>query len=169
MNNATKNIVEIREITAERADEVARTLRRGFRDVAERLGFTLERCPSFPAHITGERIREEFDEGTRFFAIGEGGEMGGCIGSIIKDGLFWMVRLAVIPERRHSGWGEALLQHGEREAWKHGFRRVDIAVVHENRPLCEWYQRLGYVIRETKKYDHLPYTLAYMVKEATNG
>lgn len=169
MSNAAKTIAEIREVTVERADEVARTLRRGFRDVAERLGFTLERCPSFPAHATGDWIRKEFAAGTRFFAIDADGEMGGCIGCLVKDGLFWMVRLAVIPERRHSGWGEALLRHGEREALRLNFRRVDIAVVHENRPLCEWYHRLGYVIRETKKYDHLCYTLAYMVKEASNG
>lgn len=160
-----RTMTEIREITREEAATVAGLLGLGFRDVAERFDFTFERCPTFPAYITAERIAYEAGAGTRFFVIGERGEARGCVGLKIEDGRCWMVRLAVAPQYRHLGVGRALVEYAEGEARRAGFGRVDIAVVGENRVLCAWYEMLGYRACETKRFDHLPFTVVYMFRD----
>lgn len=158
-------MIEIREMTEGEAGVVAGLLRRGFRDVAERLNLTIERCPTFPAYIAAEKIASEAAAGTRFFILSDLGAPRGCIGYRIEGTTFWMVRLAVAPEGRHRGFGRLLLDEMEARARALGFGRVDLAVVAENTRLCDWYHAMGYRDDRLEPATHRAYSVLYMYRE----
>jgi N-acetylglutamate synthase-like GNAT family acetyltransferase len=141
-------------------------LRDSFRDVAEKFNFTVENCPKFVGFNAKERVDSDFEKGLRYFILEENGRACGCV-ALEKAGpdLCYLGRLAVLPKNRRNSYGKTLINHVFDQARKIGAQRVEIGMIAKDRKLKNWYKKFGFVQKGTKKFDHLPFTVAFMYRE----
>ncbi len=156
----------IRDATKADKDILIALLRDSFRDVAEKFALTIENCPKFAGFNAQERVEEDFQKGLKYYILEENGRACGCV-ALEKAGpdVCYLGRLAVLPEHRNKGFGQALVNHLFEEAKKIGVRRVEIGLISKHRKLKKWYKKLGFIQKSTKKFDHLPFIVAFMYKE----
>ena len=141
-------------------------LRDSFRDVAEKFALTTENCPKFAGFNAKERVKSDFEKGLTYYLLEENDRACGCV-ALEKAGpdLCYLGRLAVLPEHRNKGFGEVLVKHLFEQAKKIGIRRVEIGIISKHRKLKNWYKKFGFVQKGTKKFNHLPFIVAFMYKE----
>ena len=70
--------------------------------------------------------------------------------------------LCVLPEYRHRGIGEMLLNDAISRTAGMGCRILKLSIVEENQVLRQWYAAHGFVHTGTKKFDFFPFTCGYM-------
>jgi GNAT superfamily N-acetyltransferase len=121
--------------------------------VALSFGFTKENVPRFPAFIDSDVIEKQLNNGLKMYGYKINDKIVGCIGySFYKDQIYFIERLATLPEYRHLGIGKKLMEY------------VDKNVI-----LVEWYKKMNYKqIRIDKLADgtiELPFDLLVMNKE----
>jgi hypothetical protein len=58
-----------------------------------------------------------------------------------------------------------LVHHIFEKARVTGARRVEIAMISRDKKLKNWYKKLGFIQKSTKKYDHLPFAVAFLYIE----
>jgi ribosomal protein S18 acetylase RimI-like enzyme len=158
--------MRIREAGKEDCSLLADLIRNAFADVAERLNLTRENAPTHPYFCTEEWVRAAMDRGVRFFIMEKNGKAVGCVGlENAGEGEFFMERLAVRPEARRQGLGEALVRQAMREAMKAGGRDLLIGVISGELKLLEWYGRLGFKEVGRKYFEHLPFQVVFMSRK----
>jgi len=141
-------------------------IRDSFRDVAEKFGLTTQNCPKFVGFGAKERVDKDFEKGLRYYILEENDQACGCV-ALEKAGpdVCYLGRLSVLPRHRKKGYGEALVNHIFDQARTIGFRRVEIAIISKDKKLKNWYRKFGFVQKGTKKFDHLPFIVAFMSVE----
>ena len=72
--------------------------------------------------------------------------------------------LCVLPEHRHDGIGDQLLQDAFNRVREFGAAKLNIGIVEENVRLRKWYESKGFMHTGTKKFDFFPFTCGYMEK-----
>ena len=156
----------IRDVKKADKDVLVALLLDSFRDVGEKFALTVENCPNFAGFNAKERVEADFEKGLRYYILEEEGKACGCV-ALEKAGpdLCYLGRLAVLPEHRNNGFGQALVKHLFEQARKMGIRRVEIGLISKHRKLKKWYKKFGFVQKSTKKFDHLPFIVAFMYKE----
>jgi N-acetylglutamate synthase-like GNAT family acetyltransferase len=141
-------------------------LRKSFAGVAERFNLTIENCPKNPAFCTEQRIKDDFDRGLKYFILEGSGQPCGCVAfENAKPGVCYLERLAVLPEYRRKGFGKALVNHIFDMAKEMKMPRVEIAMIAKDNELREWYRKFGFVHKNTRKFDHLPFLVEFMYVE----
>ena len=136
------------DVPAERHDECLEVLRASFAtDVAE-FGLTAENTPHNPAFWRPGDVGRLVARPTELLAVEVEQRIVGCafVGASRRMPGSWILRhLAVLPEARRRGFGEALIDEAARRARRGGARALRIGIVAENQRLSQWYQRLGFV------------------------
>lgn len=156
----------IRSIRIDESQAAVDILRRSFATVAERFGLTMENCPRNMAFYTEQRFVEDINRGMQFYLLENDGQVYGCVAlERAKSDMIYLGRLAVLPEHRSKGLGQALVHHIFAEAKQMGVKRVEIGVISEDTQLKDWYRQFGFVQTGTKAFDHLPFVVAFMAKE----
>lgn len=144
-------------------------LRESFRDVADRFGLTVENCPKNLAFCTEQRILADIERDLKYFILEREGKPYGCVAiEKASPDVCYLERLAVLPRHRRKGYGKALVEHMFDEAAGLGSQRVEIGIIAEDTKLRNWYGKFGFVLKGTKKFDHLPFVVAFMSAK-TNG
>jgi ribosomal protein S18 acetylase RimI-like enzyme len=110
----TKDFVsqtEIREISGEEdLAESIRIIRDSFITVARDFNLTEENCPSNPAFISMKKLKELQSKGVKFFGLFTNDRQSGFVAiEKASESLFYMEKLAVLPEFRHAGSGKKLM------------------------------------------------------------
>ena len=156
----------IRDANEADIDTLVTLLRSSFSDVAERFELTIENCPRFPAFNAKERIEGDFKKGLKFYILEENSRPCGCI-AFEKAGsdVCYLERLAVLPEYRNKGFGKALVNHLFKQAGNIGIRRVEVGIISKHKKLKNWYKQFGFAQKAVKKFDHLPFIVAFMSAE----
>lgn len=158
----------IREVSKADIPECAKVIRKSFQTVADELGFTPENAPRFTAFAaTDERLLAQLDDKNRhMYAFVSGGDIVGYFSLLVKDGgSCELNNLCVLPEHRHKGIGEELLERAFEAARELGCGRMEIGIVEENRALRRWYEGFGFVHTGTEKFEFFPFTCGYMEKK----
>ena len=158
----------IRPITELHIPECARVIRESFLTVANIYGITRENAPAFTAFsMTKEKLLELYTKENRpMFAWFRDGKVVGHYNlKQMSDTVWELNNLAVLPQCRHQGIGEALVESAFREIRARGGRKVCIGIVEVNQPLRRWYERFGFIHTGTEKFDFFPFTCGYMEKE----
>lgn len=138
-------------------------IRRAFRDVAERFHLTLENCPTHPSNHTMEKVQAEFRKGVLYYVAEVDGKAIGCVALEKADqNIFYLERLAVRPDERKQGIGEALVRHVFQLAAAEEARAVSIAIIAQQTELQRWYEAFGFVFVEHKHLAHLPFDVTFM-------
>ena len=141
-------------------------LNKAFLTVAEEYGFTKEDAPTFPAYINSDRIENFINNGLKMYGYKIDGKIIGCVGySYYKDQVYFIERLATLPEYRHSGVGKILMKFAENKIKENGGKMVEIHVVDKNNVLREWYKKLNYVEIRIDEIKTLPFNSCVMNKE----
>ncbi len=158
--------MNIREANETDIGVLVTLIRNSFRDVAERFELTVENCPKNLAFCTEEQIKTDFKKGLKYYILEENGQACGCV-ALEKAGpdFCYLGRLAVLPKHRRNGYGKALINHIFEQARKIGVQRVEIGMIAKDRKLKNWYRKFGFIKKGTKRFDHLPFTVAFMYRE----
>lgn len=158
----------IRAITKEDIPECVNVIRTSFLTVAEEFDITPENSPHFTAFATNEaKVLFWMDEQHRpMYGCFEGGKMAGYYNlALPSEGECELGSLCVLPEYRHSGIGEALLNDAQARAKELGCTVMKLSIVEENKVLRKWYEDHGFTHTCTKKIDFFSFTAGYMEKE----
>ena len=156
----------IRSATREDIVVLTETIRKSFRDVADRFGLTPENAPKHPSNCTLEWIEGDMHRGVDYFVLEESNAVAGCVALEQPDsGICYLERLAVLPHKRRQGFGSSLVKHILAEAASSGVACVSIGIIATHTELKQWYQRLGFIEGETREFDHLPFSVTFMSYE----
>ncbi len=157
----------IREVRREEIPICAEVIRKSFRTVADEFGITAENAPRFTAFATSEeRLYWHMDgEHRPMFLFCDHDVICGYYSILLQEnGECELSNLAVLPEYRHKGIGQKLLEHSYETAREKGCTVLNIGIVEENTVLRKWYERYGAIHTGTQKYDFFPFTCGTMKK-----
>ena len=157
---------KIRTCEKEDIAVLVETIRRSFRDVAERFGLTQENTPRHPSNSREDWIQKDMERGVTYFVIEDGDLVSGCVAlEVANPEVCYLERLAVLPDQRQQGFGRALVRHVLSKAKHLGAHRVDIGIIAEQTELKNWYQGIGFVEGQSKEFSHLPFRVTFMSYE----
>ncbi len=141
-------------------------IRKSFLEVAEKFELTIDNCPKSPAFYTTERLKGDFEKGLTYYILEEDGRECGCA-ALERAGAdkYYLERLAVLPQHRRKGFGETLVRYIFEQARKVGAERLEIGIIAEQKELKKWYGKFGFVEKYTKRFEHLPFVVAFMSVE----
>jgi ribosomal protein S18 acetylase RimI-like enzyme len=158
--------VNIRAADPQDIDLLADLIRRSFKDVAERFGLTPENCPKHPSNYTSDWVKRDLDRGVAYWIAEINGEPFGSVGMEKPNAdMFYLERLAVLPNHRNRGHGKILVDHVLEQAGQDGAKRVGIAIIANQGELKAWYQKIGFIEGETKTFEHLPFRVTFLTLE----
>jgi GNAT superfamily N-acetyltransferase len=162
-NNLGRTGTNIREASGRDIPLLAGLIRDSFREVAERFGLTPENCPTHPSFCTEEWVSSAMGKGVRYFVLELEGRPCGCAAlEHAGEEVCYLERLAVLPAYRRKGYGEALVMKIIEEARAAGARRLEIGIISGQTELRAWYSRLGFTTKGRKRFENLPFEVAFM-------
>jgi N-acetylglutamate synthase-like GNAT family acetyltransferase len=156
----------IRQATIDDTFLLTALIRSSFRDVAERFSLTVANCPTHPSNCAPEWIEAAFQKDIRYYILEDKSIACGCVAlEQARPGVCYLERLAILPQFRQRGFGQALVNHIIAEAKKLDIGRVEIGIIAEHLELKDWYQRQGFVTENTTHFQHLPFEVTFMFRE----
>ncbi len=156
-------MTEIREIKKNDIGACTDVIRTSFRTVAIEFDFTENNNPTNGAFITSGKLHEEYDRGVSMYGLFEDSIMVGFVAIENKDDkTFYMEKLAVLPEKRHMGYGKKLVEFVKEKVRQLGGEKISVGIINENIRLKKWYVKNMFTCTSTKKFPHLSFTVAFM-------
>lgn len=153
----------IRKITGEDIEESVKVIRESFRTVADDFNFTYENNPMHGAFLKKERLENEMQQGIDMYGMFVEGKEIGFVGlEKLKDGIYEMQKLSVLPAYRHLGYGEALVSFIKQRVLSKGGTKIIIGTIAQNNVLRAWYEKLDFKMNEIKSFRHLPFEVGIM-------
>ena len=143
-------------------------IRKSFATVANDFGLTEENCPTNPAFIKVEKLREQKHNNILMFGLYDNDSQIGFV-AIEKadDDTYYMEKLSVLPEYRCKGYGKKLMEFVFAYVGNKKGKKVTIGIINENINLKNWYKKCGFTETGTKKFAHLPFTVCFLEKQIT--
>ena len=155
-----ENIKEIKE-----SKIITGILNKAFITVAIQFNYTKENAPKFPAFIEPNIIENGLNNGLKMYGYYLDNQIIGCVGySFYKDHMYFIERLATLPEYRHKGIGKILMEYIENKIKENNGKIIEIHVVDENKRLIEWYKKLNYKEIRVDEIKTLPFNSYVMNK-----
>ncbi len=124
----------IKEITndSEMEDSI-KVIKGSFITVAKEFNINEENCSTNPAFITFEKLKASKEKGVKLFGLFQNNKQIGFVAiEKASDALYYMERLAVLPEHRHKGHGKELMNFAFDYARREKGKRISIAIIDEN-------------------------------------
>ena len=160
----------IRQATDKDIPLLTNIIRTSNQDIAERFQLTPQNAPKHPSNCTDAWIESAFEKGITYYVLEDENILCGCIAlEQVNAEVCYIERLAVLPSFRRKGFGEALVKHAFAEARKRHTCRVEIGTIAEHTQLTKWYQKLGFTVKNTVKFDHLPFNVTFMFIEFSSS
>ena len=157
--------MSIHPIKPDDLNTALRIIRTSFATVAEEFHLTKENCPGHTAFITLEKLRIKYDSGDRMYMYTLGSVPVGFFSLKQLDSETWELdHLAVLPEYRHRGIGQKLLEFVEKKIQAQNGKLLKIGIMEENVKLKQWYLQNGFLSTGTKRFAHLPFAVGFMEK-----
>ena len=155
--------MKIRKAEYNQASILTGIIRQSFRDVALRFNLTPQNCPKHPSNCAEDWIKNDFKRGVSYYLLNHNRAFAGCVAlEKATPDKFYLERLAVLPENRRQGFGKALVDHAFNQAKSMGAQFIGIGIISKQADLKFWYQKIGFVEKETKEFPHLPFIVSIM-------
>ena len=155
----------IRKIERSDIPECVDVICASFMTVADEFGFTKENAPRFTAFATDEDrvLYWMCEQHHSMYGYYKDGRLVGYYNLYIpNDKEVELGSLCVLPDHRHEGIGDKLLEDAIAKARGMGAEVMKLIIVEENKVLRKWYEDHGFVHKETKKFDFFPFTCGYL-------
>ena len=164
----TEHEVQIRPVTKEQLPEVLELIHKSFATVAANLGFTKENCPGHTSFMPMEKLMGFYEWGFLMYGLFEDGKLTGYF-SLVKqqDGHYELNNLAVLPEKRHCGYGSMMIDFAKKKVAELGGDTIQLSIIEDSWIIKNYYQMQGFKHTGTKKFEHLPFTCGYMIWQKT--
>jgi ribosomal protein S18 acetylase RimI-like enzyme len=156
-----ENIMKIND-----SKNITAILNKAFITVAQKYEYTKENAPGFPAFINYDIIENQLNNGLKMYGYKIDEKIIACAGySYNKDQIYFIERLATLPEYRHLGIGEKLMNFVENKIKEKNGRIAEIHIVNNNEILKTWYIKLGYKEIKLEEPKTLPFKVGILNKE----
>ncbi len=133
------------------------------KDVAKEFGLNINNNPKHPSFCNKDWVLSDFNRGEEYFIYKNGEANIGCVAfENPKPSVAYLNRLSVLPQHRHNGVGEKLVNHVIRYAKNKDIHRISIGIIAEHIRLKKWYLKLGFIEGQIKTFPHLPFDVQYM-------
>ena len=155
-----KKINEIGEL-----QESVRVLRESFATVAQTFNLTKENCPTNATFVKVTDLERQLSKGIEFYQLIKDKKQIGFIAiekSNKHHGVYYIEKLAILPEYRHFGYGRQLMDFAIGRIKELGGNRASIGIIDANVRLKNWYLKQGFKITKTRNFYHLPFTVCFM-------
>jgi len=161
-------MLEIKEISSRRSlENSVGVIRNSFRTVAREFGLNQHNCPTHPSLISIEKLLE-LQLKAKLFGLFQNDRHVGFVATEKADGsIYYLDKLAVLPEYRHRGYGGKLVDFVSGYVKEHGGQKVSLGMINESIILKDWYKQLGFEETGTKTFEHLPFTVCFMDKSVS--
>lgn len=164
---------QIKEVFADQADVLAQLIREANRAVAKSFGINQDNGPKHPSFCESCWVENDLHRGERYFLLTENQQPIACVAYEIptnSNGVrkAYLNRLSVLPEQQSKGIGSQLVAHIIEQAKADQLSFISIGVIGEHSKLQDWYEQLGFVKGDTKHFDHLPFSVTYMMYDLNN-
>lgn len=157
------NEYRIKEVSLDDLKDCAKVIRTGFGTVAKEFGLTIFNCASNEAFINDKKLISDFNKGDLMYALYEDSIIVGFIQLEKKSNVqFELVKITVLPEYRHCGYGKILLDFAKNKVLEQQGKKMTIGIIEENTILKNWYTRNGFIHTGTYKFHLLPFTVGFM-------
>lgn len=141
----------------------AEIIRKSFSTVAKEFNLTKNNCPTHTSFITEEKLRNHFNLDWLMFGLYENEHFIGYVSlSDEGEGVYGLHNLSVLPEYRHKGYGEKLLNFCKKKVKDSRGIKIGLDIIEENARLKKWYENNGFTHIRVKNFPHLPFTAGYM-------
>jgi ribosomal protein S18 acetylase RimI-like enzyme len=158
-----KKKMNILRATQEDAEKIAAIVRESHRDVAQMFNLTLENNPKHPSFCTQDWVLSDFQRGEEYFLYKAENTLAGCVAFEQPDPeTGYLNRLSVRPPYRRQGIGAALVDHIIAYAQTKKVQIISIGIIADHEILKNWYANLGFIEKETRYFEHLPFDVTYM-------
>lgn len=138
-------------------------IHRSFITVAEEFGLTENNCPSHTSFMTICKLEKQFDDGRPMFLFYQDSIPVGYFSLAKYNDEEWeLINLAVLPEYRHLGIGQSMINFAVITVKNYGGKKISIGIIEENSILKNWYLNLGFKHISKRKFKHLPFTVGHM-------
>ncbi len=158
----------IRKIEEKDIPRCVNVIRKSFMTIADQFEITVKNAPFFTAFsTTDEKLNGQFEDENRvMYAYYDNGNIIGYYSlELLGDEKCELNNLCVLPEYRHKGIGEKLLNNSFDVAKSFSCKQMNIGIIEENDALKQWYKSFGFIHTGTQKFDFFPFTCGYMEKE----
>ncbi|MGE5397212.1 MAG: GNAT family N-acetyltransferase [Chitinophagales bacterium] len=156
-------VYSIRKTHFEELGLCVSVIRQSFITVSEEFGLTLQNCPTNGAFVQVERLIADWNQGAGLYGLYCNEELIGFMELKRKDlKVFELEKLCVLPQHRHLGNGELLLDFARKEVTRMGGNKIMIGIIDNNTRLKEWYLKHGYIHVNTANLAHLPFIVGLM-------
>lgn len=81
------------------------------------------------------------------------------------EGHYDLNNLAVLPEKRHLGYGNKLVNFCKEKVRELGASKIKIGIIEDSWIIKNFYEGCGFVHTGIQKFEHLPFTVGYMEYE----
>ncbi|MFC1948943.1 GNAT family N-acetyltransferase [Chloroflexota bacterium] len=161
----------IREITGKDAlGRSARLIRDSFRPVAVEFGLTRENCPTHPSFVSVGQLRQFKEKGLKLFGLFlDDRQVGFVAVEQADESLYYMEKLAVLPDCRHNGYGVELVRFVIDYIKSRGGEKLSIGIINEHTVLKDWYKGMGFKETGTMDFAHLPFTVCFMEMDLSHA
>ena len=158
-----------REITdAEELINSVRVIRDSFKTVALEFNLTKKNCPTHPSFVTIRQLKQLRTKGLTFFGLFLSDRQAGFVAVEKADeNLYYMEKLAVLPEHRHKGFGTELVGFVLDYVRNNGGNKIAIGIINEHTVLKNWDKGLGFTEINTRVFEHLPFTVCFMERDSS--
>ncbi len=154
-----------REAFIDDADELAFIIQTSFRTVASRFNLTEQNAPTHPSNCTTDWIRAALSKGIKFYILTSANSSIGCVAlEKVNNNICYIERLSVLPSYRFKGYGSRIVEEFLLKVRELDIKRVEIGIIAEDATLTTWYEKRGFILKDTKKFDHLPFTVAFLYR-----
>jgi diamine N-acetyltransferase len=159
----------IRELRSEEdLQKCVSLLRAASGTVAKDFGLTEESAPTNAAFTTFENLTRHIESGLTLYGMLVETGLVGCVAikpAKADESVYYIERLAVVPDQRHRGYGGQLLSFATQCILERGGTTASIGLIDNNDILKKWYSSKGFVQRERRKVEHLPFRVCFMSME----
>jgi ribosomal protein S18 acetylase RimI-like enzyme len=139
-------------------------IRNSFRTVALEFRLNERNCPTHPSLMTLDKLLELEKKANLFGLFLADVQVGFVAIERADETLYYMDKLAVLPEYRHKGYGRKLVEFMFDYVKKSHGGNVALGMIDESAVLKNWYKQLGFKETGTKNFEHLPFTVCFMEK-----
>lgn len=156
----------IKEIKSETDMHIsADIISQAYKCIAIEFNLTKDNCPTHAAFMTVQRLKGMRAKGVKLFGLFVGEKQIGFISTEkASDEIFYIMKLAVLPEYRGKSYGKKLMDFAFNEIKEADGKIISIGIIDENEKRKSWYKDLGFIEVKKEKYSHLPFMVCYMEK-----
>src|SRR4030042_963345 len=132
-------MAEIKEINSQRdLKNSVKVIRDSFKTVALEFGLNEGNCPTHPSLITLDRLLELKAKAKLFGLFWNNTQVGFVAIEKADDKVYYLDKLAVLPQYRHKGCGRKLVEFVSSYVKKHDGQRVSLGMIDESTVLKNW-------------------------------